>query len=218
MTQIRNKILVSAFVLLGTSQAFAMGAKRPASSITASRISTIVSSLGQTQSAPQSSSNYLGQILGSVLPLITASSSLSSSIGVFTNVVIPLVNSIRQSSAAVPNGQGSVYSSAYLEQIESLAQDSVCFQGQVPADFLAKISLNYARGICQLKAKSKTVLFISTIGLDKILQKALSSYQPKLVGFVPLESSALTSVPVCNQLLNNVQELISNDPYACQDI
>lgn len=214
MTQIRNKILVSAIVLLGTSQAFAMGAKRPASNITASRISTIVSSLGQPQSTPPTSNNYLGQILGSVLPLITASSSLSSSIGVLSNVVIPLVNSIRQSTVAVPHGQGS----AYLDQIETLAQDSVCFQGQVPADFLAKISINYARGICQLKAKSKTVLFISTIGLDKILQKALSNYQPKLSGFAPLQSSALTAVPVCNQLLNNVQELISNDPYSCQDI
>ena len=202
MKNVKSTILTFLCVM-GSSQAFAMGAKAP--------------NLGQSQSG-SSSGNIIGQLISTVLPLATSMGGVGG-VGSLANIIVPLLSSGAQSSLPTLD-QGSA--SAYIDQIKALAMASACSdyswsnQGQAPSDFLPGVSLSYARGICQL-TQSKNFSFITTTGLNDILMSALAN-QSKLTGFRSLNIQELVGVPACAQLLTDVRSLINNDQYTCQDI
>lgn len=193
---------ITAATFLSSSQLFAMGAKRPDTTTTTT-----------TNSA---STNILGQLINSVLPLATTSLG-AGSLGSWSGIITPILGNITNQN------QGSTNGNAYLEQIASLALDSACADhswknlGSAPADFLTKTTLNYARGICQL-TKSQASLIIPTTALNALLKGALANFQTTHAGFAPITVSELSAVPACNQLFNDVEDLIANDQYSCQDI
>jgi uncharacterized membrane protein YkvI len=196
--KLKNKFLISLFVLTATSQTFAMGAKPPTT----------------TQTTPiTSASTILTPLLGSLTPSIFPNAaSATSSNNQLTNILLPILSTITQSSSTTATN-------AYTDQIKTLVMDSACSQiswknaGTTSLNFMNGVAVNFAHNICQLKKPNS----ITGTLLNTVLGNALTKMQTSsLMG--KITSSEFTNVPVCNQLLTDIQDMINSDQYACQDL
>lgn len=193
MKRIKNKMLLLLFLLGTTGQVYAMGSKRP---------------------TPESS-----QLPGVITPIL---SSVNPNLEALAPV-LSLVSQWRARSAPASISR-IIEGSAYLDQLEGFALDSACSeysfknQGKAPLAFLKGFTQSYAQSLCRIKTKSRFFSFMSTFSSGNALKEALTNLQSRFSGFGPIISKELMAVPACQQLLTDVEELINNDQYACQDI
>jgi hypothetical protein len=245
MKHLKNKLLILFFLVFANGQVFAMGSKPPTISNSTPQAPATAASpsnmIRQILTSLTPMLNLLSPILSSINPifgLITPMINLVNQLPALKqqsstantsapiNKLIPTIASLALiapeslSASTRPAAQGSVY----IDQIETLAINSICAdfswknKGKAPIDYMKGVTLSYARGLCQLKTKSKLFSVISMTSLNNVLKDTLSNFQSNFTNFGPLNSKELMAVPACNQLLKDVQDLINGDQYACQDI